>query len=99
MGEGNLKRMTWVGKQAAEQWAKADDATKAKYEAQRGAEKHAEAVKAYEESGRKAEYEKANKEAIKARKEEEEQEDGQEEDKQEEDDHEEGRQEEGRFRR
>merc|ERR1712188_67131 len=68
--EGNLKRMTWVGRQAAEQWAKADDATKAKYEAQRGAEKHAEAVKAYEESGRKAEYEKAYKEAIKARKEE-----------------------------
>ena len=30
--EGNMKRMSWIGKQASEKWAKADAATKAKFE-------------------------------------------------------------------
>ena len=30
--EGNMKRMSWIGKQASEKWAKADAATKAKFD-------------------------------------------------------------------
>ena len=67
--EGNMKGMSWIEKQAAEKWANVDAATKARYEPTELRENFDEEMKAFIDSGRKAEYDgKAVKEAIQDRK-------------------------------
>ena len=64
-----MKRMSWIEKQAAEHWANVDAATKARYEPAELRENFDEEMKAFIDSGRKAEYDgKAVKEAIQDRK-------------------------------